>query len=244
MNVRDGHGGQNGSYTAGDATGKVGKMRRFIGTHPAEAWTLAAVPPPADVELEVFCPTATPRWQLTVARFDARHGWWCCYRQAPIEHTVTHYMPAAAQGTTADTERAKRPIGLVACCGEKLPTAAAARDLYRSQLYRLSRAYVERECDEWAILSARHGLVLPGQVIEPYNFTLNDCSLAGVKSWGLRVGQQIRKQWPWWTCRRFTVLAGRRYRYCLDQLNVTVPLEGLGIGQQLAALVKMTREAA
>uniref|UniRef100_UPI0038B36EF6 DUF6884 domain-containing protein n=1 Tax=Agromyces humi TaxID=1766800 RepID=UPI0038B36EF6 len=48
-------------------------------------------------------------------------------------------------------------IGLVGCAAQKLRRPAPARDLYVSQLFRKSSAYVEWNCDAWFILSAKHG---------------------------------------------------------------------------------------
>jgi hypothetical protein len=49
-------------------------------------------------------------------------------------------------------------LGLVGCVKGKLPAAAAA-ELYTSPLFRFRRAYVERTCDSWYVLFAKHGLV-------------------------------------------------------------------------------------
>ena len=65
-----------------------------------------------------------------------------------------------------------KPFILVACCGPKLDHAAPARDLYTSDLFTKSRAYAERNGCGWAILSAKHGIVLPDEVIAPYDVTL------------------------------------------------------------------------
>lgn len=60
-------------------------------------------------------------------------------------------------------------VGLVGCVKSKRGTAAPARDLYTSALFRGRRRYVELTCDRWFILSARHGLVEPEEILEPYD---------------------------------------------------------------------------
>ncbi len=86
-------------------------------------------------------------------------------------------------------------VGLVSCSKAKLDHAAPARALYsRSALFRGARCYVERTCDRWAILSAKHGLVLPEQILKPYEQTLNDASRADRRTWSRRVLSQLHAQ--------------------------------------------------
>jgi hypothetical protein len=66
-------------------------------------------------------------------------------------------------------------VGLVGCVKSKQSQAAPARELYVSPLFRGRRAWVERTCDRWFILSAKHGLVEPDRVLAPYDEILMDC---------------------------------------------------------------------
>jgi hypothetical protein len=128
-------------------------------------------------------------------------------------------------------------IGLVACVSQKRSTAAAAKDLYRSALFSKSRAFVERDCDSWFILSAKYGLVAPAEVIEPYEESLTTKSRAQRDEWAVRVWAILCKELSLGD--QVTVLAGIRYRERLVPLieahgcHITVPLQGLAIGQQL-----------
>ena len=126
-------------------------------------------------------------------------------------------------------------IGLVACCGKKMDCPAPARDLYCSELFRRSRSYVERTCDRWAILSAKHGVVLPEQTIAPYDTTLANMLAAERTEWTAKVGAQLASVFPSST---FTVLAGKHYRAAVENFPHTAPMAGLGIGEQLAWLGK------
>jgi hypothetical protein len=67
----------------------------------------------------------------------------------------------------------------VACSGKKTETAAPARELYLGQLFKKSVAYIEAVDPgavdpgaPWFILSALHALVLPDEVIAPYEYRL------------------------------------------------------------------------
>ena len=74
----------------------------------------------------------------------------------------------------AGGERMSRPverisIGLVGCAATKAETAAPARRLYISDLFRKASAYAEATYDLWRIMSAQHYLLHPDEVIEPYD---------------------------------------------------------------------------
>lgn len=129
---------------------------------------------------------------------------------------------------------------LVACASKKGPHPAPARELYDSALFRKSRAYAERVFDGWWILSAKHGLVDPERVLEPYDLTLNTMGIADRRTWAHRVsGQLLQYARPG---DELTFLAGARYREFLEGplreagVEIKVPLEGLRIGEQLARL--------
>lgn len=72
-------------------------------------------------------------------------------------------------------------------------------------------AYAELTCDRWHVLSAKHGLVHPDEVIEPHDMRL------GIEN--LKV----------------IALAGKQYRYAVyrGRWEYEAPMQGMGIGQQL-----------
>lgn len=132
-----------------------------------------------------------------------------------------------------------RPVHLVACVGQKRPAPARARDLYQSDWFKKARAYVEARGGRWFILSALHGLVSPASVIEPYNVTLADMTAADRRAWGARVAAQLAAKIGPRT--RVVILAGRFYRDPLADWagdRATIPMEGLGIGEQKAWLAQ------
>jgi hypothetical protein len=126
-----------------------------------------------------------------------------------------------------------RTIGLIACCKRKLETPCAAQDLYVSHLFKLARRYVEETCNGWAILSAEHGLVMPDQILSPYNTTLNEMPAWRRATWAGLTGAAIRDRFPQST---FVVIAGKHYREAVRNLPHTVPFHGLGIGLMVHAL--------
>ena len=65
--------------------------------------------------------------------------------------------------------RAGRTIALIGCSATKRDRPAPARELYQGTLFKLARAWSEAQGLDWYVLSAKHKLVHPDQVLEPYN---------------------------------------------------------------------------
>jgi hypothetical protein len=131
----------------------------------------------------------------------------------------------------------EQTIYLISCVSKKRDVPSPARDLYESELFRRARAYVEASGRPWFILSAKHGLVDPDEVIAPYDETLNTMGVAERRAWAEKVQAQMDERLP--AAERIVVFAGRRYREFLmayfrrRAAKVEVPLEGLRIGEQL-----------
>lgn len=145
-------------------------------------------------------------------------------------------------------------IGLVACSKSKLDHPAPARELYQGTLFQRASAYAERVCGTWYILSAKHGLVEPDKILEPYDVHLQDLTPEDRTGWAMRSMREIAlireyahvdpqqpaaKTLAKLYSHRWLVLAGRQYReLVVPNLpgQVLVPLGGLGIGEQIAWL--------
>jgi Family of unknown function (DUF6884) len=52
--------------------------------------------------------------------------------------------------------------------------------------------WVEGSCSRWYILSAKHGLVAPGEVLHPYDETLTTKGSRDRRTWAYRVLAQLR----------------------------------------------------
>lgn len=108
-------------------------------------------------------------------------------------------------------------VGLIACCKEKLDHPAPAQELYRSALFRLSKEWISRgRVDAWAILSAKHGLVMPDQIIEPYDHCLTDVPKALRLEWQALVHDQLMEKWG--EDAIYLILAGWEYRQALKRM--------------------------
>lgn len=137
------------------------------------------------------------------------------------EATSSH---AAAAPNLCD----ERPVVLVACCDAKLPLAARAGDIYRSDLFLKARAWAERNGSRWFILSAKHGVLAPDTMIDPYDVSMIGRTRDERHSWDAMVLAQLRVH----GVTSGTVLAGRKYRGWIADRPFAVPMEGMGIGAQ------------
>jgi len=130
-----------------------------------------------------------------------------------------------------------KTIALVSCVNKKRSHKVAARDLYISPLFLKTSAYALSISDRWFILSAKHGLVDPDEVIVPYNQTLTNMKVSTRRKWAKMVLSELKSHLEDGDLVIF--LAGKRYReFLITPLQswgvlVKVPMEGLMIGQQL-----------
>ena len=136
-------------------------------------------------------------------------------------------------------------VYLVSCVGQKRSVPAPARDLYTSSWFQKARTYADRTGQPWFVLCAKYGLVHPCDVIAPYDLTLNTMSVGDRRQWAGKVLTQMESHLG--DAKSIVLLAGRRYREFLEPslrsrgLIVSVPMEGLGIGEQLRWLTRKLR---
>jgi len=116
-----------------------------------------------------------------------------------------------------------------------------AEDLYTSPLFRGRRAYVDRTCQRWFILSAKHGLLEPDDLIEPYDVTLTAQSVSERRSWSELVVRDLSTRLGELSAYVFEIHAGAAYRdfglvagLQARGVVVVIPTERLSQGAQLA----------
>lgn len=123
-----------------------------------------------------------------------------------------------------------------------------ARDLYSpSPLFRGRRAYVEKDCDRWLVLSAKHHVVGPDEVLEPYDVTLAGASRQVKRRWTATVLEELRRELGELSSHLFEIHAGHDYWGfgLVDGLEksgatVDIPTRGLRQGEQLAFYTQRT----
>ena len=90
------------------------------------------------------------------------------------------------------------------------------------------------------MLSAKHGLVEPGKMIDPYSVAIYDKTAAEQRAWAQLVSTKLRSHIRQGD--KVVLLAGAFYREPLmpflrqSGCLVEVPMRGLGIGEQKAWL--------
>lgn len=133
-------------------------------------------------------------------------------------------------------------IGLVSCTKSKREQATNPADLYMaSAFFTKARQYVEKNHDEWYILSAKHHLLRPdGPPIEPYEDTLSQASVDKERAWAQTVYEQLQENGLLADGNRLVFHAGRDYYDelipLLDEAHIAVetPTDGLRYGETLA----------
>jgi hypothetical protein len=127
-----------------------------------------------------------------------------------------------------------KKIILVSCVSKKNLSPLPDCSLYISDWFKKAAQYASQFSAEWYILSAKCGLVLPDQVIEPYNITLKSMRKDARRNWARQVWTMLEP----FVSPGYTVvfLAGEIYRENLvesvirQNCYVIIPMEGLNIG--------------
>jgi hypothetical protein len=128
-------------------------------------------------------------------------------------------------------------IALISCTKLKQNKPCFTSEMYEpSQLFKKAKNYVGKHYKYWYVLSAEYGLLRPTQWIYPYDKTLNNMSSDLRKEWSTMVFEDIITLRP----NEVDFYAGEKYREYLipmletKEIKCNVPLQGLGIGQQLS----------
>jgi hypothetical protein len=149
-----------------------------------------------------------------------------------------------------ESKGAASRVVLVACSKSKLNTPAHAQALYKGQLFEKSKAYAKQlvengEADAWYILSAKHGLVEPQEMIDPYDETLADASVEEKREWGKQVNLKLGEVAPTYhTPVTHIILGGKDYYepirsfyenvHDVTRRTFTAPFEGMaGNGEMM-----------
>jgi len=131
-------------------------------------------------------------------------------------------------------------LALISCTKKKASRACRAADLYApSTFFRLAHEYARRNASDIAILSAKHGLLRPSDVVEPYEQTLATASAAERQRWARDVHRQLLTAPEYMRSGTILWLAGESYRSELlplvrgDRKECLIPMAGLPQGKQL-----------
>ena len=107
-----------------------------------------------------------------------------------------------------------------------------------SDLFKKAYKYALKYYNYVAILSAKYGLLLPDEEIDPYDFSLDEINVNERKQWAEKTYLQFKKKLPINEISIVFFHTGINYRKDLiallekNGMQCLVPLKGLGIGQQ------------
>ncbi len=163
------------------------------------------------------------------------------YVRAGLHDPAAAVKAEAGRPEPAVPGRAAADVILIGCVRTKRASACAAAELFASPLFEGRRRYAADAGLPWYILSAKFGLLAPGDVIGPYDLYLADQSPAYRTAWGGFVIAQLLEQLPpGLRGRTIEVHAGAAY---VEPLRIplaahgallTTPLAHLRQGEQLA----------
>jgi hypothetical protein len=146
---------------------------------------------------------------------------------------------AAASTPSSQSVPAAPGVVLVGCSSSKAPGPQPAADLFTGAAFQKARAHAERAGVPWFVLSAKFGLLDPGEVIRPYDVYLGHQSVRYRTAWGAWVVAQLGERHDL-SGAVVEVHAGRAYteplRAPLAAAGAALiePLSGLRQGERLA----------
>ena len=119
-----------------------------------------------------------------------------------------------------------------------MSTPDIARNLYTGQLFQLSMRVAELAKGAVLILSAKHYVLSPYQIVEPY-----ECEMPRTKSARAEWAKKTASMLVPFRSRETIVLAGKFYADAtIGFTNKKTPLAGMGIGYQLQYLKGLTND--
>lgn len=131
-----------------------------------------------------------------------------------------------------------KKICIVCCTAHKRESPTRAENLYSSDLFYKSRRYAQANYDGWRILSAKHGLVGPHEILAPYDCKLTALSRPERKALAEQVSRQAAILLEAGDI-ALTSICGEEYDQLLEEAGIPFdrkPEFALPIGRKLHAL--------
>ena len=87
-------------------------------------------------------------------------------------------------------------VFLISCSGTKRSFALPAKELYVSARFQRERTSIEATGCLWFVLSAKHHLLGPDEIIDPYDKALGEATPEDREAWAEEVKRQMDKYLP------------------------------------------------
>jgi uncharacterized HhH-GPD family protein len=112
---------------------------------------------------------------------------------------------------------------ILGCVSTKRPVPSKAKDLYNSPLWLKRRRYAESSGKPWVVFSAKHGIIDPNDVIEPYDVAMSSLPVADLRAKGRQAVEQLERLTGSLRGKVFEIHAGASYAKAIAS-----PLAGRG----------------
>ena len=137
------------------------------------------------------------------------------------------------------------PLAIISCSKSKLPGPQRVRELYIGELFKLSVKAAEVLAERWVVISGRHGVLHPDDIIESYDESVMTKSRNQREQWGQHVSRQLKLCLPALQGSQVLSFVSAPYQQFLDLSGVGAsffcPLQGLAIGLQKKKLKELAR---
>lgn len=120
-------------------------------------------------------------------------------------------------------------IILIGCGKQKARARSIARELYTGSMFSARLRHAEQSGCPWWIVSAKHGLVLPDELLNPYDLTISDLSVLDKSAWPLNVVASLIDHLP------ESIQDARQLRAVLVELHL-----GADYAEPLIAVIQAT----
>ncbi|WP_425538051.1 DUF6884 domain-containing protein [Myxococcus stipitatus] len=168
-----------------------------------------------------------------------------CRAPAQVSDTILSdgslELPSASTARAARLSRLGRPVrlALLSCSKSKRTRASRAHTLYTGPFFRAAFDVAAAFADELVILSARHHIVEPHQVLEPYDYSFADMRKPERVAWRTRCTTLLRHRFHSHAV-ECLFLGGEDYQldwHLLPRWTIRSPIDRVvGVGNRIAAL--------
>jgi hypothetical protein len=118
--------------------------------------------------------------------------------RTPLLRRVDRGLYERYRGDEVEAPAGEAParVVLVASSGAHGAEPVPVATLFRSPSFAAARAHAERSGYPWFVLSAKHGLLDPGDVVSPYDLHIDERSASYRTAWGEWVVAQLGERMP------------------------------------------------
>jgi hypothetical protein len=118
--------------------------------------------------------------------------------RTPLLHRVDRGLYERYRGPEVEAPSGEAParVVLVASSGAHGPSPVPVAALFRSAGFASARAHAEQSGVPWFVVSAKHGLLDPGDVVGPYDVRIDERSATYRAAWGEWVVAQLGERVP------------------------------------------------